>query len=223
MSNAITCPHCQKTDSVIRYGYTSTQTPRGKCKACNKTFPIVLEPIIGDEKRTFDLIRRHDYQLKRVREKWCLRPRSKRPITDRKNITVVLDGSHICDIPTFHIALGEAVNGSGGYYGGCLDALDDCICCGGFGLIAPFTLEIIGLEQVRNSVESSENAWHQWKRLCWMRDYPEEFEKDEAYLVAIQNGEIEDLENPYDTFSYFELILDILTQCGVTVREHLEQ
>jgi hypothetical protein len=220
MPNAMICPHCQKADFVIRYGYTSAQMPRAKCKACNKTFGVTLQPIEGDEKRTLDLVRRHKHQLKRIREKWCRRPRSKRPVIDRTSITVILDGSRVLDIPTFHIALGEAVNGPGGYYGGDLGALDDCL-RGRFGLIPPFVLEIIGLEHVRETIESTEKVWRQWQHFCWKRDYPEDFEENEAFVAAIMRGEIEDIEDKYANYSYFEMILRILTERGVTVREHV--
>lgn len=51
-----------------------------------------------------------------------------------------LDGRHIVDEDSFYCALGEAVNGPGGYFGWNLDALDDCL-CGGWGAAAPFTLQ----------------------------------------------------------------------------------
>ncbi|MFI9586905.1 barstar family protein [Streptomyces sp. NPDC052236] len=50
-----------------------------------------------------------------------------------------LDGRHITDVPGLYLALGEAVNGPGGYFGGCLDALVDCL-RGAFGYTAPATL-----------------------------------------------------------------------------------
>ncbi|MFJ9738818.1 barstar family protein [Streptomyces sp. NPDC101166] len=50
-----------------------------------------------------------------------------------------LDGRHITDEPSLYLALGEAVNGPGGYFGGCLDALVDCL-RGNFGYTAPATL-----------------------------------------------------------------------------------
>lgn len=50
-----------------------------------------------------------------------------------------LDGRHITDVPGLYLALGEAVNGPGGYFGGCLDALADCL-RGTFGYTAPATL-----------------------------------------------------------------------------------
>ncbi|MFD0536373.1 barstar family protein [Actinomadura luteofluorescens] len=43
------------------------------------------------------------------------------------------------DEPGFYLALGEAVNGPGGYFGGCPDALVDCL-RGGFGHTSPATL-----------------------------------------------------------------------------------
>jgi RNAse (barnase) inhibitor barstar len=159
--------------------------------------------------------------MNRVRENWCRRPRHKRPVSDRKNIIVVLDGSRVTDIPSFHIALGEAVNGPNGYYGGCLDAMADCL-CGRFGLKAPFTLEIIGLEQVRNTLDSTEEIWRQWRQDCYKRDYPEDWEEDQVYITAVTNGEIEEPEDEYANYSYFDMILHILTKGGVTVREHGE-
>ncbi|MER0240523.1 barstar family protein [Streptomyces sp. HSW2009] len=50
-----------------------------------------------------------------------------------------LDGRHIVDEDTFYCAIGEAVNGPGGYFGWNLDALDDCL-RGGWGATAPLTL-----------------------------------------------------------------------------------
>ncbi|MFI8261125.1 hypothetical protein [Streptomyces sp. NPDC085665] len=50
-----------------------------------------------------------------------------------------LDGRHVTDVPGLYLALGEAVNGPGGYFGGCLGALDDCL-GGTFGYTAPATL-----------------------------------------------------------------------------------
>ncbi|WP_050501960.1 barstar family protein [Streptomyces monomycini] len=50
-----------------------------------------------------------------------------------------LDGRRITDVPGLYCALGEAVNGPGGYFGANLDALDDCL-TGRFGTTTPFTL-----------------------------------------------------------------------------------
>ncbi len=53
--------------------------------------------------------------------------------------TYDLDGTHVIDKVSFYLAIGEAVNGPGGYFGWNLDALDDCL-RGHFGAEAPFTL-----------------------------------------------------------------------------------
>ncbi|MEU0561223.1 barstar family protein [Dactylosporangium sp. NPDC006015] len=53
--------------------------------------------------------------------------------------TYLLDGTHVTDIEGLYCALGEAVNGPGGYFGWNLNALDDCL-RGGWGARAPFTL-----------------------------------------------------------------------------------
>ena len=51
-----------------------------------------------------------------------------------------LDGRDVVDVDAFYCALGEAVNGPGGYYGWNLDALADCL-RGGFGAVPPFALD----------------------------------------------------------------------------------
>jgi RNAse (barnase) inhibitor barstar len=52
----------------------------------------------------------------------------------------VLDGRQILDVDSFYCAIGEAVNGPGGYFGWNLDALNDCL-RGDWGAAPPFTLE----------------------------------------------------------------------------------
>ncbi|MEU5286488.1 barstar family protein [Streptomyces sp. NPDC020755] len=70
-----------------------------------------------------------------VQERACLRTHRDRP----SGHSYELDGRHITDQPALYLALGEAVNGPGGYFGGCLGALDDCL-RGAFGYTAPATL-----------------------------------------------------------------------------------
>ncbi|MGW3950042.1 barstar family protein [Streptomyces sp. NPDC004752] len=53
--------------------------------------------------------------------------------------TYHLQGRFVTDAPGFFCALGEAVNGPGGYFGWGLDATADAL-CGGFGATWPFTL-----------------------------------------------------------------------------------
>ncbi|SNT51948.1 Barstar, RNAse (barnase) inhibitor [Actinacidiphila glaucinigra] len=59
-----------------------------------------------------------------------------------------LDGRHIVDRDSFYCAIGEAVNGPGGYFGWNLDALDDCL-RGGWGAATPFTLHWDSSAEVR--------------------------------------------------------------------------
>jgi RNAse (barnase) inhibitor barstar len=53
--------------------------------------------------------------------------------------TYDLDGRFVTDVEGFYCAIGEAINGPGGYFGWNLDALDDCL-RGGFGAQTPFRL-----------------------------------------------------------------------------------
>ncbi|MFD1938544.1 barstar family protein [Nonomuraea mangrovi] len=53
--------------------------------------------------------------------------------------TYHLDGRFVTDIDAFYCAIGEAVNGPGGYFGWNLDALHDCL-GGGWGAARPFQL-----------------------------------------------------------------------------------
>ncbi|WP_068503830.1 barstar family protein [Paenibacillus kribbensis] len=58
---------------------------------------------------------------------------------DKHGEVYTIDGEYVSDYLTFFIALGEAINEPGGYYGFNLSSLKDCL-CGGFGASAPFTI-----------------------------------------------------------------------------------
>ncbi|GHG23953.1 barstar family protein [Streptomyces zaomyceticus] len=70
-----------------------------------------------------------------VRERACRRRSGDRPA----GTAYELDGRFVTDEPGLWLALGEAVNGPGGYFGGCFQALHDCL-GGDFGFTAPSTL-----------------------------------------------------------------------------------
>jgi RNAse (barnase) inhibitor barstar len=76
-----------------------------------------------------------------LRHHWCgvaLAAHAGRP--DRPpGGTYHLDGRFVTDVEGFYCAIGEAINGPGGYFGWNLDALDDCL-FGGFGVHPPFRL-----------------------------------------------------------------------------------
>ena len=69
----------------------------------------------------------------------------------------VLDGRGVVDVDAFYCALGEAVNGPGGYYGWNLDAVVDCL-RGGWGAPAPFTLRWQDSEVARRRLPEFETV-----------------------------------------------------------------
>ena len=66
---------------------------------------------------------------------------AQRPANDPPGSVYHLDSTHITDFSSFLCALGEAINGPGGYFGSSVRALDDCV-VGGFGATPPFTLKV---------------------------------------------------------------------------------
>lgn len=61
-------------------------------------------------------------------------------VTDKPaHTTYVLDGRHVTDVEGFYCAIGEAINGPGGYFGWNTGALDDCL-RGRWGAASPFRL-----------------------------------------------------------------------------------
>ncbi|WP_406349155.1 barstar family protein [Streptomyces sp. NBC_00144] len=77
----------------------------------------------------------------RLRRSWLrlVRDRARQRLDRPAGHAYELDGRHITDEAGLYLALGEAVNGPGGYFGGCLTALDDCL-RDTFGYTAPATL-----------------------------------------------------------------------------------
>ncbi|MEU8048522.1 barstar family protein [Micromonospora haikouensis] len=79
----------------------------------------------------------HRFPLQRPLS-WRLAHRTDAP--DRPaGVTCDLDGRFVTDVEGFYCAIGEAINGPGGYFGWNLDALDDCL-SGRFGAQTPFRL-----------------------------------------------------------------------------------
>ena len=146
--------------------------------------------------------------LDTVREEWCRR--NDCPTSDRSEVTIQLDGRDCIDIPGFYLALGRAVNGPGGYYGGCLDALSDCL-SGGFGLSPPFTLIIRNADAARAALgHSALIAWRSAWQSRVLAD-PTLSDSDRADL-GIPLGDL-----PADQPPYFDSILEVLSEHGVHV------
>ncbi|GAA3453039.1 barstar family protein [Dactylosporangium matsuzakiense] len=76
-----------------------------------------------------------------LRDAWCAAAMShhRHRGPDRSGGAIELDGRHVTDVEGFCCAIGEAVNGPGGYFGADLDGLRDCL-AGGFGARPPFRL-----------------------------------------------------------------------------------
>lgn len=110
-----------------------------------------------------------------------------------------LDGTHITDYPSFFCAIGEAINGPGGYFGRSLDALNDCL-CGGFGATVPFTLRW----------HQSHVARHYLDRAALLREWEARDCDDEFSCMLDENDEeIYDYES--DGPSLFEIIMEVFT------------
>ncbi|RCG20916.1 hypothetical protein DTL70_19885 [Streptomyces diacarni] len=84
----------------------------------------------------------------------------------------IVEGAHVTDTAALYCALGEAMNGPGGYYGADLDALKDCL-RGNFGPVAPFTLiwhnsrsgsdDALDLNQVGTpALRTRPTPWRRW-------------------------------------------------------------
>lgn len=86
--------------------------------------------------------------------------------------TCHLDGRYVTDLPGFFCALGEAVNGPGGYFGWGLDALDDCL-YGRWGIAPPFRLVWHDAEVARRCLGVTPHAVHR----------PPSFEELVAFLA----------------------------------------
>lgn len=72
-----------------------------------------------------------------------------------------IDGSAIADFPALLCALGEAINGPGGYFGLSMNALEDCL-FGGFGVTLPFVLQIDDGDGCRRGLNA--RALEKWAR-----------------------------------------------------------
>lgn len=67
-----------------------------------------------------------------------------------------LDGTCIVDYSSFFCAIGEAVNGAGGYFGKNIYSMIDCI-YGGYGALAPFTLVWMNSHIAKDNLD--QQAW----------------------------------------------------------------
>jgi RNAse (barnase) inhibitor barstar len=97
-------------------------------------------------------------------------------VPDRPAATTYdLDGRFVTDIEGFYCAMGEAINGPGGYFGWNLDALRDCL-RGGFGAQTPFRLVWHDSTTARDTLLPATTGSGSGKRspwtICWTRSRP---------------------------------------------------
>lgn len=156
--------------------------------------------------------------LSRVqREHWLIAARNrhfkwKKRRRDRQDAepgaVFVIDGAAIADYPALMCALGEAINGPGGYFGG-LDSvsLQDCL-NGSFGVTLPFTLRIENIDVCRAQLDGKALAEWGSQRLP-SGDFIDEQEK-ERLAQAIRDGR--QMSRPL-----FDEALDILRWHGVKI------
>ena len=80
-------------------------------------------------------------------------------LPDAPSKRLVLDATGIVDAEGFFCAMGEAVNGPGGYFGQHLLGFSDCV-VGGFGIDPPWELRIVGTEELRRVLGREESIRH---------------------------------------------------------------
>ncbi len=121
---------------------------------------------------------------------------------DQPNRLITLDGRVFHDIPGFYLAIGEAINGRGGYFGACLDSLEDCF-CGGFGVKPPVRITIFHCDDARRDLShEAERQWFEANELLSPIN-PDDFEQEpESKTSQIPQAA------PDET--YFDMILEVL-------------
>ncbi|MFA8017924.1 barstar family protein [Bremerella cremea] len=79
-----------------------------------------------------------------------------------------LDGSRLVDVAAVYLELGQRLEPTFGYYGACLDSLDDCLSGGIGGVCAPFQLTVTDGQTLANSLN-----WQAWFRYSAVTDFAE--------------------------------------------------
>jgi hypothetical protein len=103
---------------------------------------------------------------------------------DIPGVTLHLDGNLVRDIPDLFLQLGEQVNGPGGYFGACLDGLDDCL-FGKFGLTLPITLQVTHWDALWQALSGDAIAqWYEAGRLQVVEEYGEDDEYNVKRLIV---------------------------------------
>lgn len=93
----------------------------------------------------------------------CFHASNAYPFEHKEHAVCDVEGQFVTDYPSAFIALGEAINGPGGYFGRNVDALSDCL-SGGFGVEGPFVLRWHHSDVARHHLTA-----HEWRREAFAR------------------------------------------------------
>lgn len=97
-----------------------------------------------------------------------------------------IDGEEIDDLAAFFCAMGEAVNGPGGYFGADMTSFDDCL-LGRFGLEAPCTIVWKNADISRQVLDSAVLVTRCEACLEWIArtENPSDFEGERDWALAM--------------------------------------
>ena len=168
-------------------------------------------------------------RLQKVRRVWFRSRRHSVHVPgDRRDQTVLLDGTWINDVPSFYLALGEAINGPNGYFGGELHGMWDCL-TGAPGVWPPSTVRLSCFDEVRQALDGAaccrfyaegfreavaEDTGRQ--DLIYNGYLPDGGEVEIARRVAIYAAAL--AGEPFDStefYSYFDGIVEVFEQSRV--------
>ncbi|TQV88272.1 barstar family protein [Aliikangiella coralliicola] len=161
-------------------------------------------------KPTWSKLNHHEkyLQLHKNRILFCSNDRATKKEQTGKEF--FLDGLYIEDIPSFYLSLGEAINGENGYFGTCLDSLNDCI-GGGFGVTRPFEVHIINGEGVEKSLNDVA-----WARMCFENKLRCFDDVDCTYDDLIEIGVFDEMD--LKGASYFKAIERVFNDSNVPIK-----
>ena len=103
-----------------------------------------------------------DQWLDTIRLLYCKYNRTR---YDSPGVVYYLDGRKTTDLTSFLIAIGETVNGAGGYFGGCLYGLSDCL-SGDFRIADTYTIEWSHSDFAKEKLNSSGVGCDLYDEIC---------------------------------------------------------
>lgn len=133
---------------------------------------------------------RHAY-LAAARARHFARPEDERVRAGVAGAVYTIDGADFDGLDGFLCAIGEAINGPGGYFGTTLTAFDDSL-FGGFGLEGPCTIRWLNADRSRDHLDADALVEVTEAALARMPDHPsyDDFRANaQATLACARRGE----------------------------------